>query len=101
MSCQTNYKCYREILYHEEDDYEEIRLGCLEQIGLMVNLDGVCNGSLDTSNSKLRCCDDQHFCNKDLSVSLDVEQPSTGEFRYKRLGLVFNCICVIARAASH
>ena len=82
-SCETNYKCFREVRYYKEEDYEETRLGCMDTID-QVNLDGVgvCSGKLDDTNSKLRCCDQKDFCNLDLRVSLDVEeveQPSTGE----------------------
>lgn len=86
-SCETNYKCFRDVRYHKTAKYVETRLGCLESI-TEVNLDGigVCKGRLNTADYKLECCDDKEFCNRELSVALDPEGPtdsfttSPGEF---------------------
>lgn len=77
-SCETNYKCYREVHYDKAADYVETRLGCMDSIP-PVNLDGLqaCEGKLDTETKKMKCCDDGDFCNRNLSVVLTLS-PSIG-----------------------
>ena len=44
-----------------------------------VNLDGLdmCEGKLDTETTKMKCCDDGDFCNRNLSVVLTLSPSKT------------------------
>jgi hypothetical protein len=76
-SCLTNYKCFRKVRYVETSDYFETQLGCIESIA-QVNLEvvGVCNGTLDSLDYKIRCCDHKDMCNRELDVRLGPQDPT-------------------------
>jgi hypothetical protein len=65
--CHTDYKCYKSASFNSNDQ-EEIMFGCYEDDS--VDRFGACNGTLDTSTHKIRCCNDNDMCNEDLDVSL-------------------------------
>lgn len=72
--CLSNYKCVKELKYDSVTGQTTTRLGCLNTNGHSL---GVCNGTLDNSHFKLRCCDGRDRCNEDLNVTLDIDDPSS------------------------
>ena len=60
--CLTSYKCFKRVDYIT-DNQEEVSFGCYD-----TDRFNVCNGALDTSSQKIRCCDDEDMCNEDLNV---------------------------------
>ena len=71
-SCVTNYKCFRDAKLIVNSNYVETRLGCLDSMP-EVNLDNltVCDGQLDSETYKIKCCDNEDYCNSALVVTLE------------------------------
>ena len=76
----TNYKCFRDARLIEDSNYIETHLGCLDSIP-EVNLDNltVCEGKLDSETYKIKCCDDEDFCNLALHVTVEPITDTTTE----------------------
>lgn len=77
-TCITNFKCFRDVRYTENDNTMVVRLGCIDKIPeVNLSMIKVCSGLLDSSHYKLECCDNENMCNGDLTVSLNTNKTPT------------------------
>ena len=67
--CHTNFKCYKSISVHSNEE-EEVMFGCYEKGGPADRFNACNNGTLDIPTHKIRCCNDNDMCNEDLDVTL-------------------------------
>ena len=74
--CHTNFKCYKSISVHSNEE-EEVMFGCYEKGGPADRFNACNNGTLDTPTHKIRCCNDNDMCNEDLDVTLGGPESSS------------------------